>query len=81
MDVEQAFAIEIPNADAEQLVTVGLLFDYVRSRAAPGAEEAAARPYAGELWERYLDVVERSTGIPRRELRPGASWVYDLGLD
>lgn len=80
MAVESAFDVEIPDADAERLHTVGLLYDYVRDRAAPsGARDGD--PYSGALWDRYLDVLVRETGCERHELRPEARFVDDLGLD
>jgi hypothetical protein len=35
----------------------------------------------GPLWERYLDVVSESVGVPRERLRPDADFVDDLRLD
>jgi hypothetical protein len=79
--VEQAFDLEILNADAARMGTVGALFDYVRVHVPPerlGPEDSG---YAGPLWERYLDVVHREVGGRRDALRPEASWVDDLRLD
>jgi acyl carrier protein len=81
MGVEAAFRVEVPDADAERLRTVGDLYDFVRDRVAPDGSTGAAGPYAGALWERYVDVVARETGVPRDRLRPRASLVADLGLD
>ena len=74
MDLETAFNASA--TDGVTLTTVGALYDWVRAQVAP---DAPTESYAGELWERYLDVVERSTGIPRRLLRPDADF-RDLGL-
>jgi len=82
MEVETVFGIQIPDADAARLDTVGKLFDYVRDRvAAPGEATGGPGPYAGALWERYLDVIERESGAARGDLRPQARFVADLGLD
>ena len=81
MEVESTFGIEIPDADAAQLTTVGALFDYVASRATPSAVRSGAGPYAGALWERYLDVLEREIGVTRAKLRPEARFVYELRMD
>lgn len=35
----------------------------------------------GPLWERYLDVVSESVGVPRERLRPDADFADDLRLD
>ena len=77
--VEQAFGIEVPRAEAARMATVGALFDYVRAHVPAGADDVT--PYAGPLWERYLDVVQRETGARRDQLRPEATWVRDLRMD
>ena len=77
--VEQAFDIEVPDAEAAHMTTVGALFDYVRAHEPPSPADAT--PYAGPLWERYLDVLQRETGARRDELRPEARWVHDLRMD
>ena|SRR5439155_24042165 len=81
MEVESTFGIAIPDADAAKLTTVGALYDYVAGQIAPHTVVAAYGPYAGELWERYLDVLEREIGIRRVALRPEARFVQDLGMD
>ena len=77
--VEQAFDLEVPNADAARMTTVGALFDYLRAHVPPS--DADATPYAGPLWERYLDVLQREIGVRRDALRPEARWTYELGMD
>jgi acyl carrier protein len=81
IELETIFDIRIPNEDAKTLETVGLLYDYVARRVAPTAIMPAGGPYTGELWERFLDVVEKETGLRREKLKPDARFVYDLGLD
>jgi hypothetical protein len=76
MDLETAFNVSM---DGVVLTTVGALYDWVRAHNAPDAGTPGRDPFAGELWERYLDVVERSTGIRRRDLRPEATF-RELGL-
>ena len=83
MAVEAEFGISVPDAEAGRMRTVGALFDYVRAHApgerATGDEPRA--PYAGPLWERYVDVIQREAGVERGVVRPEAYWVEDLGLD
>jgi acyl carrier protein len=81
IEVETVFGIQIPNEDAKRLETVGLLFDYVGRRIAPSIMMPEGGPYTGELWERFLDVVEKESGARRERLTPDARFVYDLGLD
>ena len=86
MEMERAFAIEIPDRDAERLRTVGEMYDYVRERVAAGPDvelpsSLPAGPYEGPLWERFLDVVEKELGTRRRDLLPHKSFIEDLGVD
>jgi acyl carrier protein len=80
MTVETEFGVEIPNADAAELRTVGQLFDYVAARVDPRDQGTVGR-YEGSLWDRYLDVVAKETGSDRTSLTPNAGFVDDLGLD
>ena len=66
--------------DGVTLTTVGALYDWIRAGLASDSDAPPREPYGGALWDRYLDVVTRSTGIRRRDLRPDASY-HDLGLD
>ena len=77
MDLETAFNVSM---DGVTVTTVGALYDWIRAQLPPDATSLVRDYPSGELWERYLDVVERSTGIPRRDLRPDAAF-QDLGLN
>jgi hypothetical protein len=79
--IETAFGIDIPDSDAKALATVGRLYDYVGRRIAPDLISPSGGPYAGALWERLLDVIEKDTGRERERLRPGARFIHDLGLE
>ena len=80
MALERAYAIHLPEEQLVRARTVGELFDCVEAQLVPERALEARGPYTGERWERYLDVIERETGAPRDQLRPQASFVYDLGL-
>ena len=85
MDVEAQFGLEVPDADASRLRTVGDLYRYVRAHAPalPARPDAApgAVPTGDPVWERLLDILERETGHRRERLTPDASFVDDLGMD
>jgi len=81
MEVESEFGVDIPDADAERLTTVGALYDYVAARLSPELGEPVGGPYMGELWDRYLDVIEREIGVKRSTLLPHARFVQDLRMD
>ena len=76
MDLETAFHVSM---DGVTVTTVGALYDWIRNQLPPDTVTLVREYPDSEFWERYLDVVERSTRIPRRDLRPEASF-RDLGL-
>ena len=76
MDLETAFNVSM---DGVTVTTVGALYDWIRNQLPPDSATLVREYPAGKMWERYLDVVERSTRVPRRDLRPDASF-RDLGL-
>jgi acyl carrier protein len=78
MEIQSEFGIEF-DCDAKRSQTVGGLFDCIRDRMANAADGSTGQ-YAGPLWERYLDVVERELAIDRTRLVPNASFVGDLGV-
>ena len=73
MEVEKAFAVRIPDADAARLETVGQLFAYLQEHA-----PLARQP---DAWERFQTVLAHEIGVPRGEIRPEASFVRDLRMD
>ena len=80
--VETEFGIELPDAVAPRLETVGALFEYVLAQVSPEQlNPEDGQLYAGPLWDRYLALLARETGVRREHLRPEAYWVGDLGLD
>jgi hypothetical protein len=81
MAIESTFAIEIPDAMAPYLSTVGAVYDFVVTHVEPTPGFARPGAYDGAFWERYLDVLERETGAPRVALKPNARFVQDLGMD
>lgn len=79
--IESEFSLRIPDAVAAEMTTIGALYEYVARNVAPESRVATGGPYAGELWERFLDVVQRETGVKRDRLRRDARFVQDLALD
>jgi hypothetical protein len=78
MTVEDEFGIQIPNEEAEQCTTVGLLFECVRKRVHPDAPPGT---FGGPLWDRYVSIVGRELGCPLEQVRPAARFVEDLHAD
>ena len=84
MEIEQFFAIDIPDADAERLRTVGEMYEYLRARVEPDVwppPPPNTDPMDDPLWTDLLDVIEKETGVERERLVPGASFIDDLDLD
>jgi CYTH domain-containing protein len=72
MRAEEEFEIEIPDADAEELVTVGALADYIEAR----------RPEIGrdEVWRRVRAMVSDEESVPMHLIERDTRWVEDLGF-
>ena len=88
MEIERAFAIEIPDAAAERLRTVGEMYQYVRAHVSPDdwppvapGRDPVLDPVFDPVWQLLLDVIEKETGVERRRLVPSASFIDDLNLD
>ena len=77
IELEREFGIELPDAELRRTETVGQLFTLVTTRSGVPTE---ATTYSGPAWDRYLDVIERETGLERSCLQPPARFIRDLGL-
>jgi len=80
MALERDFQVRLPEEELARIRTVGELYDCVVQQLGIAGVPSQRGPYEGEVWKRYLDVIERETGADRRRLKPTASFVYDLGL-
>jgi hypothetical protein len=68
--VEKAFGIEIPNAEAARLVTVGLLEESVLAKIPPAQPGVCLTRTA---FYRLRAALVETLGIPREQVRPGSS--------
>jgi len=80
MALEEGFGIELADSELRRTQTVGELYDYIGRQVAPNQIRAEGGPYEGELWTRYVDIIERQTGVDRARLRPSAVFIRDLDL-
>jgi hypothetical protein len=80
MALENAFQVRLPEEELARIRTVGELYDCVVRQLGTDGAPSQGELYQGDVWERYLDVIESETGADRRRLQPSASFVYDLGL-
>ena len=82
MAVEREFDLEIPDADARTMITVGNMYDFVHRVLAKRAQEAGAPPPdQAQLWNRVLDVIVEDVGADRRRLVRDARFIADLGVN
>lgn len=71
---EKHFGFDIPDADAERLLTVGEFCRYVVNRSPqPRRYESVFSAVSAQLHSEY--------GIPLDKIHEGAAFVRDLGLD
>jgi acyl carrier protein len=78
MRIEKHFGIEIPNAEAPKLETVGLLHGYIV------AELSRLGRFNGDRDEVYAQLRELicdQLGVEPEEVVPSARFVDDLGAD
>ena len=74
MAVEEAFGIEIANAEAETIVTVGDLLQIVLHHL-PESERSET------VWPRLREVIIEDTGVKPDLVTLDAEIVRDLGID
>lgn len=78
MAIEDEFAIEIPNAEAERIRTVGDISDYVAQ-----AVRLKMRPVPvdEEIWLRTRKVVIEQLGVKPERVTRTTRIIEDLGAD
>ena len=72
-EVEDEFGVEIPDAVAATMTTVGQLFDYIEEHSPAGRDAGA--------WDRFIAVVSRETGIEPSDIYRDSRFVQDLRMD
>lgn len=81
MEIETTFGVHLADSNARNITTIGALFDVIVELTGSEIAQSEADRYSGELWERYLALIEQRTEIRRGRLVPSARFVQDLGLD
>jgi acyl carrier protein len=77
MELEDRFAIKIPDADAQRLRTPREIATYVYDRT-----RAHKDPPTAEAIETIVtDLITREMGLDKAEVLPDADLVRDLGMD
>tara|TARA_Y100001933_G_scaffold221144_1_gene230810 strand:+ start:209 stop:496 length:288 start_codon:yes stop_codon:yes gene_type:complete len=86
MSIEEEFAIEIPDHEAENIATVNDVFEYLKSELEKQAPEpeigiAAGKNSSEEIWVRLVKVICAQLNVDAKEVRPETKFVEDLGVD
>ncbi len=76
MEIQTEFGVNIADSDATKITTVGHFFDVIVEL----LQVEAVDGYSGEIWDRYIALIQQRTDIPRHRLVPSARFVQDLGL-
>ncbi len=74
---EEEFRIEISNAEAERIRTVGELADCVTA----ALRKRGELPDETTVWERVMAIVVAQLGVPPKAVTRTARFIEDLGLD
>jgi len=77
MAVEEEFEIEIPNAAAMRLVSVGGMHDYIMET----LQSRGASTNEAEVWKRLQAIVVFQLGVRPEEVTREAEFVRDLKAD
>ena len=73
--IEEEFGIEIADAEAENVFTVGDLFELVKTRVTPKGDSDE------EIWSRFVRVMVHQLNLRPDKIKPEASLAKDLGID
>ena len=76
--VEEHFSIDISDAAASKIETVGQLHEYAASELLRLGRHD--RTY-GQIYDELKDIICRQTGIDPRQVQPEARFVKDLRMD
>ena len=80
MEVEREWDLEIPDAAADRLATVGDLYWLVLDGLSARARATGApAPDPPQVWARLVAIIARELGVEPGRVRPEASFRGDLG--
>lgn len=77
LSLEEAFDLSIPDEDAEDLVTVGAVQDYIFSQ----TRERPIPPTGDEIFERLKMVISDSLSVKPDQINRNSRFVEDFGMD
>ncbi len=80
MAFEEEFEVEIPDDEAERIVTVGEARDCIVGKLRARAEDPDAVD-PEEVWSRIKAIVVDLIAVEPEEVAPDAAFIDDLGVD
>ena len=63
MEIQATLGVNIADSDATEITTVGSLFDVILELSNAETAPSGTSHYSGDLWERYLVVIQQFTDI------------------
>ena len=78
MDIEEKYGLDIKDEDAEKLLTVQALCDYILDNGFPEEERDSK---SGEVYDYVCQILVESFGVSREDIKLESRFVDDLGLD
>jgi acyl carrier protein len=75
MRVEEEFDLEIPDEDVEQLITTGMMADYLVQKQEQPLERQE------EIWQQLCFVIADQCAVPPEKITRNTRFVEDLNLD
>ncbi len=80
MAFEEEFGVEIPDDEAERIITVGDARDFIVGKLRERAEDPEAVD-PEEVWSRIKAIVVDHIGVRPEKVVPEAAFIDDLGVD
>jgi acyl carrier protein len=83
LEVEEEFGVRIPDADMQQVESVGDLFAATVKNVVEQHPERFAGDlgYEHEVWERLKALLVYQLGVKPEQIVPSARFFYELGID
>jgi hypothetical protein len=70
MAVEERFDVDIPNEEAETLLTIGSLHEWLVSHRADSKDPRTQEMTPDRIWAELVRIVEEQTGVTSRRFTP-----------
>jgi hypothetical protein len=81
MEIEREFGVDIPPRSAENLETVGELYDWLKLRVInPDPDNCSQAQFEQNIWERLELILVEKAKVRRFKIKPEARIRKDLGL-